>query len=132
MKVKGDNAPSGAFEVEPHPQKPGIAVVRFFENAQPFEEKSSDLTTKGWEYDEYRLEMPLYDGLTLDVAAAYDSYLAQAKAEEEEAKGPEASLLELKAAQTDTDEMVVDQEYRITMLELGVSDTDNTDNTDNT
>lgn len=31
MKVKGDNAPSGAFEVEPHPQKPGVAVVRFFE-----------------------------------------------------------------------------------------------------
>ena len=38
----------------------------------------------------------------------------------------------LKAAQSDTDEMVVDQEYRITMLELGVSDTDDTDNTDNT
>lgn len=132
MKVKGDNAPSGAFEVEPHPQKPGIAVVRFFENAQPFEEKSGDLTTKGWEYDEYRLEMPLYDGLTLDVAAAYDGYLAQAKAEEEEAKGPEVSLLELKAAQTETDEMAVDQEYRITMLELGVSDTDDTDNNDNT
>lgn len=38
----------------------------------------------------------------------------------------------LKAAQSDTDEMVVDQEYRITMLELGVSDTDDTDNADNT
>lgn len=35
----------------------------------------------------------------------------------------------LKAAQSDTDEMVVDQEYRITMLELGVSDTDDTENT---
>lgn len=126
MKVKGDNAPSGAFEVEPHPQKPGVAVVRFFENAQPFEEKSGDLTTKGWEYDEYLMEMPLYDGLTLDVAAAYDSHLAQAKAEEEEAKGPEASLLVLKAAQTDTDALVVDQEYRLTLLELGVTDTDAT------
>lgn len=41
------------------------------------------MTAKGWEYDEYRLEMPLYDGLALDVAAAYDSYLAQARAEEE-------------------------------------------------
>ena len=123
MKVKGDNAPSGAFEVEPHPQKPGIAVVRFFENAQPFEEKSGDLTTKGWEYDEYHLELPLYDNLALDVDAAYDICIQQAKADEEEAKGPEASLLELKAAQTETDTLVVDQEYRLTLLELGITDT---------
>jgi hypothetical protein len=35
----------------------------------------------------------------------------------------------LRAAQSDTDEMVVDQEYRITMLELNVSDTDDANNT---
>lgn len=125
MKVKGDNAPSGAFEVEPHPQKPGIAVVRFFENAQPFEEKSGDLTTKGWEYDEYRLEMPLYDGLTLDVAAAYDSYLAQAKAEERsknELERMAGSVASLQAAQSDTDSMVVEQEYRVSLLELNAAE----------
>lgn len=125
MKVKGDNAPSGAFEVEPHPQKPHVAVVRFFENAQPFEEKTGDLTTKGWEYDEYRLEMPLYDGLTLDVAAAYDSYLAQAKAEEEsktELERMASSVASLQAAQSDTDSMVVEQEYRVTLLELNATD----------
>lgn len=125
MKVKGDNAPSGAFEVEPHPQKPGIAVVRFFENAQPFEEKSGNLTTKGWEYDEYRLEMPLYDGLTLDVAAAYDSYLAQAKAEERsknELERMAGSVASLQAAQSDTDSMVVEQEYRVSLLELNAAD----------
>lgn len=125
MKVKGDNAPSGAFEVEPHPQKPNVAVVRFFENAQPFEEKTGDLTTKGWEYDEYRLEMPLYDGLTLDVAAAYDSYLAQAKAEEEsktELERMASSVASLQAAQSDTDSMVVEQEYRVSLLELNATD----------
>lgn len=125
MKVKGDNAPSGAFEVEPHPQKPHVAVVRFFENAQPFEEKAGDLTTKGWEYDEYRLEMPLYDGLTLDVAAAYDSYLAQAKAEEEsktELERMASSVASLQAAQSDTDSMVVEQEYRVSLLELNATD----------
>lgn len=125
MKVKGDNAPSGAFEVEPHPQKPHVAVVRFFENAQPFEEKSGDLTTKGWKYDEYRLEMPLYDGLTLDVAAAYDSYLAQAKAEEEsktELERMASSVASLQAAQSDTDSMVVEQEYRVSLLELNAAD----------
>lgn len=125
MKVKGDNAPSGAFEVEPHPQKPHVAVVRFFENAQPFKEKTGDLTTKGWEYDEYRLEMPLYDGLTLDVAAAYDSYLAQAKAEEEsktELERMASSVASLQAAQSDTDSMVVEQEYRVSLLELNATD----------
>ena len=125
MKVKGDNAPSGAFEVEPHPQKPHVAVVRFFENAQPFVEKTGDLTTKGWEYDEYRLEMPLYDGLTLDVAAAYDSYLAQAKAEEEsktELERMASSVASLQAAQSDTDSMVVEQEYRVSLLELNATD----------
>lgn len=103
--------------------------------AQPFEEKSGDLTAKGWEYDEYRLEMPLYDGLALDVAAAYDSYLAQARAEEESKNEFERmanSVASLQAAQSDTDSMVVEQEYRITMLELGVSDTDDTDKADNT
>lgn len=125
MKVKGDNAPSGAFEVEPHPQKPHVAVVRFFENAQPFEEKSGSLTTKGWKYDEYRLEMPLYDGLALDVAAAYDSYLAQAKAEEESKSELErmvSSVASLQAAQSDTDSMVVEQEYRVSLLELNAAD----------
>lgn len=125
MKVKGDNAPSRAFEVEPHPQKPHVAVVRFFENAQPFEEKTGDLTTKGWEYDEYRLEMPLYDGLTLDVAAAYDSYLAQAKAEEEsktELERMASSVASLQAAQSDTDSMVVEHEYRVSLLELNATD----------
>lgn len=61
--------------------------------------------------------------------------LAEKEAEEKKQKERE-QLLEtvaaLKAAQSDTDEMVVDQEYRITMLELGVSDTDDTDNADNT
>ena len=54
-----------------------------------------------------------------------------AKKQQEQEQLPE-TVTALKAAQSDTDEMVVDQEYRITMLELGVSDTDDTDNADNT
>ena len=42
---------------------------------------------------------------------------------------PEASLEEqvaaLQDAQTDTDSLLVDQEYRLTLLELGLDDTDN-------
>lgn len=56
---------------------------------------------------------------------------AAEKKQQEHERLPE-TVTALKAAQSDTDEMVVDQEYRITMLELGVSDTDDTDNADNT
>ena len=56
---------------------------------------------------------------------------AAEKKQKEQEQLPE-TVPALKAAQSDTDEMVVDQEYHITMFELGVSDTDDTDNTDNT
>ena len=36
----------------------------------------------------------------------------------------EEQLAALQAAQNDTDAMTVDQEYRLTLLELGVTDTD--------
>ena len=32
MKVRGDLPPSNAFTVEAQPQKPGVALVRFYEN----------------------------------------------------------------------------------------------------
>ena len=43
-----------------------------------------------------------------------------------------AHMTELQSAQADADEMTVDQAYRLTLLELNVSDTDDTDNADNT
>ena len=43
-----------------------------------------------------------------------------------------AHMTELQSAQADADEMSVDQAYRLTLLELNVSDTDDTDNADNT
>lgn len=47
MKVYANAAPKKDFSVEAHPQKPGYAQVRFFENI-----KESD-NAAGWEYDEY-------------------------------------------------------------------------------
>ena len=58
--------------------------------------------------------------------------ISDAKKKQQELEQLPETVTALKAAQSDTDEMVVDQEYRITMLELGVSDTDDTDNADNT
>lgn len=65
-----------------------------------------------------------------DLPTLAEKEVAEKKQKEQE-QLPE-TVAALKAAQSDTDEMVVDQEYRITMLELGVSDTDDTDNADNT
>ena len=67
MRVRGDNAPSNAFSLEEQPNKPGVALVRFYENAEPFEEKRGELTVSGWQYDEYHLELNMYDGLSEDI-----------------------------------------------------------------
>lgn len=82
MRVRGDNAPSNAFSLEEQPNKPGVALVRFYENAKPFEEKRDELTISGWEYDEYHLELADTGSLSEDVLANFDTLLAQAKAAE--------------------------------------------------
>ena len=66
------------------------------------------------------------------VIPAQADNISDAKKKQQELEQLPETVTALKAAQSDTDEMVVDQEYRITMLELGVSDTDDTDNADNT
>ena len=103
--------------VERHPQRPEIAIVRLFDNPTEYEQLQQEATVTGWEYEEYLLEVPYYDGLVADVNAAYEGWLAQAKAAED-AKDPMAKLM---AAQDSTDTLVVDQEYRLTLLELGMT-----------
>lgn len=82
MRVRGDNAPSNAFSLEEQPNKPGVALVRFYENAETFEEKRDELTISGWVYDEYHLELADTGSLSEDVLANFDTLLAQAKAAE--------------------------------------------------
>lgn len=43
-----------------------------------------------------------------------------------------SKLVAAESAQSDADALTVDQDYRLTLLELNVSDTDDTDNADNT
>jgi hypothetical protein len=59
---------------------------------------------------------------------AYDEEVAKKKAEKEKQEERQKAvdtlpetLAALQSAQTDTDSLVVDQEYRLTMLELGVT-----------
>lgn len=84
MKVRGDNAPANAFSLEEQPDKPGFCLVRFYENVAPFSETEGELTISGYEYDEYYLELPFYDGISDDILGNFDGYFAQAKLAEAE------------------------------------------------
>jgi len=96
MRVRGDLQPSNAFTLEAQPKRPGFVLVRFYENAAPFEETKDGLTISGWEYDEYHLEMADTGALQDDILNNFDALLAQAKAEEEpEAGDTETRLTEL-------------------------------------
>ena len=114
MKVTASVKPKMPCTAEPHPQKPGMALVRLFANVEPYEESVDKTTVSGWTYNEYQLVVPWYPNLEKDVTAAYDSWSTSAKAAEDE-KNQLALLI---VAQNDTDSMVVDQEYRLTLLEL--------------
>ncbi|MFQ7014262.1 MAG: hypothetical protein ACLRRU_07920 [Faecalibacterium sp.] len=66
----------------------------------------------------------------------YIRYTAEELAAQEEARKKQEAkdklpetVAALQAAQADADEMNVDQAYRLTLLELNVSDTDGTENT---
>lgn len=84
MRVRGDNAPSNAFTLEEQPKKPGYMLARFFENVEPFEKTENGLTTKGYVYDEYHLELKYTEGLVDDILSNYSSFMDKAKLGEEE------------------------------------------------
>lgn len=125
MRVRGDNAPSNAFTLEEQPKSPGRVLVRFFENAQPFEEKNGELTVSGYEYDEYHLELDDYDGLTEDILNNFEGYLAQAKLDEAERniiptlKQQVSDLQEEKAVLSDK---VVSLETQLTDAQMALCD----------
>lgn len=119
MRVRGDNAPSNAFSLEEQPNKPGVALVRFYENAEPFEEKRDERTISGWVYDEYHLELNMYDGLSEDILGNYAGYLAQAKLHE--AEGKTIPSLQQQVADLETDKAVLTE--KVTSLEGQVTDT---------
>ena len=86
MRVRGDLPPSNAFSLEEQPKHPGYVLARFYENVEPFEDTSGDVTIKGYVYDEYHLELKDYDGLADDILNSFGGYLTQAKLAEAEEK----------------------------------------------
>ena len=113
MKVQGMVDP-GKFTVE---QIPGTnrSLVRLFQNVKPAE--TEEFT--GYEYDEYHVEVETWDGIVRNVRDNYEEFLQKGKDNE-----IDRSNSALYRAQVDTDAMNVDQEFRLTLLELGLTDLD--------
>lgn len=111
MRVRGMIDP-GRFTVE---QIPGTnkSLVRLFQNVAPFQEEGFD----GFEYDEYHVVVETWDGVAQNVLENYDEFLKKGLDNE-----VDRSNDALFRAQEDADGMNVDQEYRLTLLELGVTD----------
>ena len=125
MKVQGMVNP-GSFTVE---EIPGTkrSLVRLYQNveackiAKDAEDKEG---LDGFQYDEYCVEVESWPGLAASVRENYDTYLAKGKDNE-----VDRSNYALFRAQKntdsivqDTDAMSVDHEYRLTLLELGLSE----------
>lgn len=88
MRVHGDTNP-GTLRVEDYPPKPGLSLVRFFENAQEYTREDGGHTYHGWEYDEHQLIVPRCS--EEDVTIHFAEWLAEAKAKEQT---PEKTLAE--------------------------------------
>ena len=104
MKVQGMVNP-GSFTVE---EIPGTkrSLVRLYQ------------------YDEYRVEVESWPGLAASVRENYDTYLAKGKDNEID-RSNDALFRAQKNTDSivqDTDAMSVDHEYRLTLLELGLSE----------
>ncbi len=117
MRVQGMVDP-GKFSVE---QIPGTnrSLVRIFQNISSI--KTEDFI--GFEYDEYQVEVETWDGVNKNVQDNYDEFLKKGKDNEVD-RSNEAlyqALNDTDIAIRDADTMNVDQEYRLTMLELGLT-----------
>ena len=118
MKVQGMVNP-GSFTVE---EIPGTkrSLVRLYQNveackiAKDAEDKEG---LDGFQYDEYCVEVESWPGLAASVRENYDTYLAKGKDNE-----VDRSQKNTDSIVQDTDAMSVDHEYRLTLLELGLSE----------
>ena len=113
MKVQGMVDP-GSFTVERIPGS-GRSLVRLFQNVTPVQTEAFT----GYEYDEYHVEVETWDSIAANVRENYETFLRKGMDNE-----IDRSNRALYSAQVDTDAMNVDQEFRLTLLELGLTELD--------
>ena len=103
------------------------SLVRLYQNveackiAKDAEDKEG---LDGFQYDEYCVEVESWPGLAASVRENYDTYLAKGKDNEVD-RSNDALFRAQKNTDSivqDTDAMSVDHEYRLTLLELGLSE----------
>ncbi len=118
MKVQGMVDP-GRFTVERIPGT-GRSLVRLFQNVTPVKEENFE----GFEYDEFHVEVETWDGVAQNVMDNYDEFLK--KGQDNEVDRSNEALFRAQEqtgrAVQDADAMNVDQEYRLTLLELGLTE----------
>lgn len=117
MKVQGMVNP-GSFTVEKIPGT-NKSLVRLFQNVTPCQTEEFE----GYEYDEYHVEVETWDGIAANVSANYDEFLKKGIENEEDHSNAALYQAQKEAdlAIQDMDAMNVDQEFRLTMLELGLT-----------
>lgn len=93
-------------------------LVRFYENVAPFSETQGELTISGFEYDEYYLELPFYDGIYDDILGSFDGYFAQAKLAEAEKE----TIPKLKQQVSDLQSVNEGLSAQITQAQLALCD----------
>lgn len=117
MRTSGSLAPDKNFYVEELPNKPGVALVRFFENIQEVEDTKNDNITKSYTYDEYHLELHYYNNIELDIKANFDNMINQAKIEEEQKS---LTVEKLKAENDELKSQLVESKNTITNLQVAL------------
>jgi len=109
-----------AMDKAAHDEDATLKAFQLDENKDAEDKEGLD----GFQYDEYCVEVESWPGLAASVRENYDTYLAKGKDNE-----VDRSNYALFRAQKntdsivqDTDAMSVDHEYRLTLLELGLSE----------
>ena len=119
-------------EAVEHPAQEGVPELSHYETVAEYPSGGKDVRKV---ID--REGVPAQDAWTEQVPIQrYIRYTAEELAAQEEARKKQEAkdklpdtVAALQAALADADEMNVDQAYRLTLLELNVSDTDDTENT---
>ena len=89
MKVRGDNAPLSMFSIEEQPKNPGYSLIRFYLNPTPYSSEEHGTTVRGYEYDEYHLEIETQDDLEAYIQNRFDDLLAEAELAEADFRTPQ-------------------------------------------
>lgn len=117
MKARsGELLPS--YVLEPCPKRPGYTTIRLRENAKPYTETHDGQTINGYEYDEYCLIVEDRAGLGDEVESNFATYIAHAKAQEEQDAPPDAKIARVRGETQDLEAYLLNVDYKLALMEI--------------